>query len=260
MSRIRISLGIISLLLTIDWLAIDRWQVRGTVIDAETKKGISNAWIVATFSGERPLLNIPIPPHPEHRRGECMGTLTTQTDSNGRFSISHLTFNRALANKSASFVAFKEGWIPVSVDAPLRSSLISPPPAVQETLLARGPGVDLTVIAYTSEISNRLPAYEFSSSQELRETIFFASYRRCNEPRNEAHIAALSHSISIARTLDERDRTRAGCRGLKKLLEAEEPDTVFPFDCENLPFKHEPSPEVLAVEAEIKAREAVSRQ
>jgi hypothetical protein len=28
----------------------------------------------------------------------------------------------------------------------------------------------------------------------------------------------------------------------------------WPFDCENLPFKHQPSPEVLAVEAELEAK------
>jgi hypothetical protein len=246
----------IFLIFGVDWMLLDRWQVRGVVIDADTNEGIGEAWVIATFHGQTPLVNIPVPPHPNHRRTECMGAVAGKTDSNGRFGISRLTRNRALAHKTASLIAFKEGWIASWTDTPYRSSIISFPPAAQELKLTKGPGAYLTAASYIGAISSRIPESEFSSSEELRQAIFFAFYQWCGEPRSEGHIAALAHAISMAKTLNERDRVRAGCRAMTTLIDN---GTHFPFDCDNLPFKHEPSPEVLAVEAEIKAREAASR-
>ena len=70
--------------------------------------------------------------------------------------------------------------------------------------------------------------------------------------------AAMEHALDIARTFDERERSRAACRYAKRA--AQKFGETWSFDCENPEFRHPVSADVLAVEAEVAASRKQPRQ
>lgn len=239
---------------SVDWIAIDRWQTKGTVRDSESGEPLPDTWILATFSGEAPLINLPIPPHPNHRRSECMGTQAVRTDENGQFRFNHLTYNRSLANKWARIVVFKPGWIAASADAPMRSSLFARTPIGPNLSLTLGSGQSRSATAWPPNVRARLPSIEFSYSEELFATLRVVAQARfiCGSAGDDVLIAAMDHAISIAKSFDERFRTRGRCHRAAVILGRR--DSAWPFDCDNLGFKHQPSALVLAVETDLRAQ------
>jgi hypothetical protein len=246
-------------ILLADILLVDHLQVRGRVVDGATGEGINSAWVVIDLVGSEPLFNPPIPPHPNHRTQRCIGQMAVQTDSSGHFYLSQIGMDHALADKSASWKAFAPGYISGLGSSQVRSSVIALPPRSATARLAQGPGEKLTITPPAYRLAERLPPTELSASRELLEAVSFAFEPGCGEGFTNAHLAAAYHAASIAQTFNERMRVRDACHDIKSRIAAVPDAKPWPFDCDNLPFKYEPSPEVLAVEAEIKAMEARPR-
>lgn len=260
-------LVLLCLFFFVDWVLVDLWQIRGRVVDEASGNGIPNSWILANFRGEKPLFRLPIPPHPSHRTGACMGAQVTRTNDLGEFSIKRLSVNRALANKDVSIFALKPGWVSNRSYSAISSSLLGWPPSVSiqlEQPRRRRSHASSTDIG--SALA--LPAHQQTYSNELTSTLILLSEYACGRDGFELYIHAMNHALSIAQTFNERERVMAWCRyserqtahyNLRRVEKLRwflhsEPEYVWPFDCENLPFKHQPSAEVLAVEAELAAK------
>lgn len=249
--RRSIVLGIL-VLLAIDWVIVDRWGIKGSVFDIVTGHRIADAWVLAEFDGEEPLINIPYGPDPAYRIGKCMGTRLTRTDHRGRFRFDALTFNRPLAEKSAHITVFKSGWLAASASSEISSSLWAISPSIS-VALNHGPGERQSVRRYQlGDPQSRLPMQEHTRSDELFDTegVVIEVTAKCGSQGLLMAIAAMTHALEIAATYDERERVRAACGYAKKHISAE---TNWPFDCENLQFENPVSDEVLAVEAEVAA-------
>lgn len=251
---------VLGLLCALDWVIADRWQARGLVVDSTSNAELSSAWVLVKFDGESPLIRLPIPPHPLDRTSRCMGVHLIRTDEQGRFEIDELTPNRALANKSAHATVFRPGWIPVTMRVPLRTSIFALVPQGIRVPLARGPGArhDNARSWAAENLRTPVDTQDLSYSDEFFATIRVLSRASsaCESEASEMFVAAMSHALDIAVTLDERDRLRAMC-----LLASDHlaPSGRWPFDCENLRFKYQPSGEVLKAEAEIAARRSAPR-
>lgn len=252
-------LVVAAVIILADVALLDRWQLRGRVVDADTGRGIADGWVIADFVGSKPLVNLPIPPHPNHRTETCMGQRIIKTDASGRFYINYFTTNRALAAKGATWRTFRGGYISDSSGSVIRSSLLALPPKSTKLLSKAGSGDRFIAQGTEYLIARRLPALELSASRELLGSLHFASALGCGSSYTAPHIDAVHYAISIAQTFNERMRVRATCREIRDQIAIADRGQPWPFDCDNLPFKYEPSPEVLAVEAEIKAMEARPR-
>lgn len=234
-----------------DWVAFDRWQISGSVVDAANGQPLSSAWVLATFDGETPLLNLPIPPHPNARTSTCMGSQSTKTDVRGRFRFDHLTSNRPLANKRVHLSVFRPGWISTSRDTHIRSSLFLPSAETEALALRRGPGEARPGQSWPENIRARLPPDEFTHTEEFFATLRVLAQAQflCGSGGDQVLLAAMEHALSIAKSFDERFRARARCHRAAEIQH--ERGTSWPFDCSNLKFKHQPSREVLALEEEF---------
>lgn len=245
-----IALVVISLAVT-DVIVLDRWGVKGTVSDAVTGNLIEDAWVLAQFGGEEPLINIPHGPDPLYRTGKCMGGRLVKTDHLGRFRFDSLAFNRPLANKSAHLVVFKPGWLTGTEDSEIASSLWTLSPQVRFEL-KRGPGERLQVTKPGPGFpTEKLPLYERTRSAELFSTthLIVKAMSVCDPVGLPMASAAMERALEIAKTYDERERTHAACLYAKSAAVGAKRE--WPFDCEHLPFKKPVSAEVLAVEAEV---------
>jgi hypothetical protein len=253
---------VLILFAAIDWAALDRWQTSGMVVDASKGQQLSGAWILAKFNGKKPLIRLPIPPHPMHRTGECMGLHATRTDARGHFAYSEVTYNRALAEKSAYLTVFKPGWIARSASFPLRTSILAWAPGSARVELQPGPGKRRdTSATWTEETRSRLGSIEFTYSEELFSTLSVvsrATWWSCDAESTEVLVSAMNHALNISATLDERARSRSMCLLAAHKLEAE--GLSWPFDCRNLQFNHQPSSEVLAIERELEAKRTISSE
>lgn len=248
-------IGLLAVALSTDWIILDRWQVHGWVNDSDSRTPLADAWVIADFSGEAPLLTLSFTPHPKHRTNACMGTQVTRTNMQGRFRFDELAFNRPLANKHAYILIFKPGWIASARSTSIRSSLFLPPPQPYVQSLRRGPGTQQTrPVSVQTEALSTLAASEFTRSDELLATLMIAGQRLCDPTRTEVSAAALSHALSIAKTFDERERVRATCGLAAEQSQTAGLATSWSFDCNNLPFRHQPSDEVLATEAAIEVK------
>jgi hypothetical protein len=264
-------LAAVCVFLLVDCLLVDRLQVVGHVVDKSTGKAIADAWVVVEFYGEKPLINLPIPPHPNNRTTACMGSRLAKTNRFGWFLFDEITINRQLANKSASILVFKPHWLTEAQSTDVSTSLLALP-SIARLNLGIGPG-EKKVRTRRDQNSDGalLPTSEYMRSEELFDTLSIVMYDACSLPGFELSVVAMRHGVEIAETYDERDRTRSACISARNSIakanesraEAKhwfrrfEPDYVWPFDCDNLPFKKPPSPEVLAVEARDRAdREA----
>ncbi len=243
----------------IDWTLIDKWVVHGHLVDAETGAPIPGAWVMADFRGEEPLVVFPAPTHPPSRTEACMGTRAVRTDQLGAFRISVFTWNRPLADKSVYVMGFTPGRLVLVEDVAIGTSILSEGPKIRMAM-GSGPGeTRFTTVNREGDPALRLPQSERGYSDELFSTLRVLAHQAC-EPQFALQMkeVAMKHAIGIAKTFDERERVRRWCRTVRfdSNLEAKRASTVFqwPFDCENLPFKHQPSPEVLAVEAELEAK------
>jgi hypothetical protein len=212
--------------------------------------------VVLDVYGSEPLINLPLPPHPNHRSEKCMRQLTTKTDAAGRFYINYFWTNQPLANKNAGWMAFKAGYIASRGRSPMRSSVFATPPSAATVVLETGPGERIKAFQPTYFESARLPETQQTATRELMRSLTFATTIGCNTSHTRPHLEAFHHALAIAQTFDERMRVRSSCLGIKSAIERRGGSKPWPFDCDNLPFKHQPSPEVLAVEAEIRARTA----
>ena len=252
-------------LLLIDWVVVDRLQVVGRVIDRDTRAGIADAWISVTYFGEKPLVNLPVPPHPNSRTTACIGSRIAQTNRWGWFYFDEIAANRPLANKSFRIHAFKGDWIAASAGGDLQSSVFLWP-HFKTIVLQHDSGAQIDGPA--SLVTLELPRHEYARSEEVFSTLRVVTSNPCGRAGLELSEVAMVHALEIAITYGDRDWSRASCLSAKKhagdlktarveLLRRIEPDYVWPFDCDNLPFKKQPSPEVLAVEARDRAdREA----
>ncbi len=252
--------------LIIDLALLDRWQVAGRVTDADTGESISGAWVLADFSGERPLINLPIPPHPSHRTTTCMGSKTVRTGVFGLFVFDELELNRPLANKSAFITVFKPGWISQSDDAVLSSGILTWPGLIH-VRLERGPGERTDPRSRSAgDPSFSLPAKERMSSRELLQTLHVVAGPVCSTADLALAALAMQHAVDIAETYDERERVRSSCLAVelqvKSLKQSKRggfdwyqlfsSDFSWGFHCDELHFAHQPQPNVLAVEDRVR--------
>lgn len=263
--RLAGGLSVLALLLTIEWGILDRWQLTAQVKDSTTGNNIPGAWILFDLLGEKPLVRLPIPPHPRHRTRECIATRAIRTDVGGRFKFSELMLNRALANKSAHIIVFKPGLLTSTKGIKLSASLLASSPFVMFNLAADDGRRRETNIYPASYPAGRLPLVERTYGQELfsAEGFLLDAASACTVDV-EVLSAAMQHILQIAETFDERERARAACGYVEKRLASNHRAPIspaaWPFQCDNLPFKKEPTAEVVAVEAQLTAKRRAWRQ
>lgn len=238
----------------VDLGVVDRWQVGGVIQAANTHDGIAGAWVVADFRGDELLLNSPFQPHPKHPTSKCMGTRLAVTDQYGRFRFNLLTLNRPLTHKRAKLLVFKPGWISHADSSPIKSSLFALDGGVP-IALTRGPGASRSTRSFMDQSAAALQPAEKQRSDELFKTLrALSQIKLMCEYQPEVAVAAMTHALNIAQTFDERERARSACRGVTRRLASLEDKHEWPFDCDNLAFKHEPSAAALALEAELEAK------
>jgi hypothetical protein len=184
-----------------------------------------------------------------------MGTRITRTDTGGRFLFDELTFNRPRANKSAYILIFKPGWVATARSTPISSTLFLPSQMTLTQSLSRGPGrQQRKTIGWPEDLVATLGPSEFTRSDEVFETLTIAGHRFCEPIGTEASVAAMKHALFIAKTFTERERVRATCALAAEHARLAASGSAWPFDCNNLFFKHQPTDQVLAAEAEIEAQ------
>ena len=243
----------------------------GRVVDAQTGRPISGALVLARFRGERPLVNLPVGPHPAHRTGACMGSAIAQTGATGLFVVDEFVLNRALAGRSVFLLVMKPGWVATRASARTGGSLVSFP-SFTKFSMREGPGARRDTRSHTpgSPELSLLP-HELTSSEELFEVLQIASLEPCDDAGLRFSVIAMEYALEVASTFDERWRTRSAC-GLARASIAKinggslrrdsgfgrfKKELSWPFNCEELHFKHSPSPEVLSVEAVLFPRRDV---
>jgi hypothetical protein len=253
-------------IIILDTALLDRWGLRGRVTDAKGRS-ISGVWIVAVFHGKKPLINIPLPPHPTPRRDTCMDIRITRSGPFGYFSFDELTFNRPLAQKYAYLLAFKPGWLDESGSTSIASSLFSVSP-MHSIVLTRGPGARRSALVNPARLIAALPPHELTFSEEFSSTtavIHGTLFRDCGSAGIPVAAAAMQHALNLAETFDERRRAQSSCLGAESDIrrmthDKEATKRLWPFDCRNLPFAKPPSEEALAMERELRNQLPHSRE
>lgn len=251
----------------LDWVVLDRWQFSGEVRAASNGAAIDNALVLADFRGEKPLVRLPIPPHPQHRTSACMGTAIARTDARGRFLFDELHLNRPLANKTVHITVFKPGWHGYQETFQVRSSLFATPVRA-EIAVARATDTKTAVRSnLVASLDSLLSAEEKLLSDELRSTLTVIS-STCDYEGFHVAENAFEHALRIASTYSERARVRGACLYVQSSVErmkaakqkrgwqrVRASDTYkWRFDCDQLPFAKPPSPQTAAVEAELATR------
>jgi len=188
-----------------------------------------------------------------------MGLRLTKTDNLGRFHFDTLTFNRALAKKSAFIMVFKPGWLPYAGSSAISSSLVAISPTVHIEL-TRGPGDTMRMSYDSQSLPSRLQDHERTFSGELfgTERTVVEAVSRCGPQGLSMATAAMAQALDIASTFEERERVHAACLYANDAIKA--PGHDWPFDCEHLPFKKPVSADVLAVEAEVANARRIRRE
>lgn len=257
MNRHRIFRAVVSILiayLVLNWVVVDRWQLQGRVESDTAQQGLPDAWVLATFWADEFLINVPFQAHPRRGTAECMGTGLAKTDHRGRFEFDELALVPPLLSKRARIVVFKPGWTSEASSSLVTSDLLAMSPTI--TLPARrASGETQLTTKYSDEFVAGLDIDEQKRSDELFDAsrVVFAATSAC-EYQHEIVRAAMAHLLNIARTFDERERVRVACRGVVKRLRAIPGKHDWPYDCENPPFKHQPSESARALEAKLEEK------
>jgi hypothetical protein len=252
---------VLSCLAFLDAAVLDRWGLRGRTVDIQGRS-ISGVWIVGVFYGKKPLINLPLPPHPKPRQDTCMDVKITKSGPFGFFSFDELTFNRPVAEKHVYLIAFKEGWLDRTGSTSIASSLFSISP-MNSIVLTPGPGKRRTALVNSATLTAALSPHELTFSEEFFSTttvIDLSLSQHCGSAGIPVAAFAMQRALQIAETFDERVRARATCRGAKSdisrmIRDKEAAKRLWPFDCKNLAFAKSPSKETLAMERELRKQE-----
>jgi hypothetical protein len=243
-----------------DFVLLDRWQVEGRVLD-ERGAPAAGAHVLVRFVGQKPLINLPVPPHPNHRHGVCIGSREVVTDKKGRFRVDVVTLNRAVANKSANIEVLAHDQIRSVTGAEMHSSLFAWAPNAKITL---SPPIEARIagrVFLVPHLTHRLGEHEWTYSREVADLAAVISRYPCGrDDLPEVSRYAMERALSIAQTFSERNLVAVACRGARKWLKTRQAhagerwwnwgrvEDSWPFDCENLDFKQKPSDAALEVE------------
>lgn len=237
-----------------DLFLLDHWGISGQVED-DYGRAVPGALILAEFVGQSPVVLLPVPPDPPSRRELCMESRIVETDEFGNFSLSVLTRNRFMTGKSAHLLVYKPGFNTHSLSVSISSSLFLRAPSYNIKLTRATNSRNEST--WSQNIMDRMQPLEVTYADSLLASTFVVTegISACGRAGLPLAIRAMQYSIESASTFDERDRARSACGFARQRLQHYEYGLEqWPFDCDNLPFKHQPSPEVFAVEAELAAK------
>lgn len=256
-----IGLVVVIVLLTafLDLAILDRWQLAGRVTDSAGNP-IEGVLVLSDFKGQTPVLISPLSPDPRARHQVCMGSDVRSSDANGDFKFDVFTLNHFLAAKSASIWLYKPGRSVAFRTSPIASSLFAPARTLPVVL--NDMRIGMGSVRWHQPILAALPAGEnnFSILLSALSGLVADAASTCGRQGLTVGEAAMRDALVQAKTFDERFKVRAACRYANTRIRRQWPDSAWPFDCDNLPFRQKPSAEVLAAEAELEARRKAAIQ
>jgi hypothetical protein len=182
-----------------------------------------------------------------------MGTAVETSDANGNFHFDVFASNRMLVEKSASIWAFTTGRAVEFESSTISASLFGRARSIRIVLSPRS-GERGNVVWKRAPL-DKLPAGENEYSMDLASMVGLITNgaSTCNHAGLPVAERAMSEALRIARTFDERLKVRAACKYAAISVHKRWTNDRWPFDCNHLPFEQMPSPQVLAVEAQLEA-------
>jgi hypothetical protein len=263
-SPVRVGIYCLLALYGIDLTLVDRWQVKGQVFDQNTSQPVRDALVLAIFEGQEPLINLPLPPHPNSRYGVCMGFRSARTDHNGQFRFDVLAGNRALANKSAFIQVIATGRLREVTTTGIHSSIFLWAPNTRISLKTNQEVRNQASPNVIPELSSKLPGHEFTFLEQISELTGVLMQDFCGDPEPEIVEEAMYRALTIAQTFNERSKVVGACRFARRKTRVtmqskvwkwfSKPTYQWPFDCDNLKFEKEPSAATLEVEEILRSR------
>lgn len=115
---------LLAVVLLVFAVKVDRYWLRGRVVQSSDGVAISSANILVTIRGGRPYVPVP---HSRRRTSLCIGTFAVVADEDGFFELSRINVDGPFINKHVTFAVFAEGWMSDIRIEPIRSNMFGPP-------------------------------------------------------------------------------------------------------------------------------------